>query len=227
MIREDCVNHEEYLKNHLENSDYFYPIDINSWNQLMNYYEAIPDYINNSKIAEEIIILKEEDKYRKIEKEKINKIEEINCKNARLKKGMKYKKDFVIICARLYEVLINNFKIDYIIKIKKIQELIDLNNIEDKADKEFIMKENLLKEKLDKFIIDMDKGYISKIIKYDLNHENEGKYILNELDFYPIQVYVKTFGVLVREVEKAKKKYKELEKQMQYNLLSDEEKRKS
>jgi hypothetical protein len=101
---------------------------------------------------------------------------------------------------------------------------------EKKEEEEYLnKKENFVKEKLDKFTIDDEKGFITKITRYDSdpkNKENEGKYILNELDFYPVQVYTKTFGVLVREIEKAKIKYDDLEKQRQYNLLSDKEKKK-
>ena len=85
---------------------------------------------------------------------------------------------------------------------------------------------------MNKFIIDVDKGYISKIVSYNnyLNRNkeenNESKYVLNELDFYPVQIYTKTFGVIVREVEKAKLKYEELEKNRKYNELPVKEKEK-
>ena len=307
------VNHEKFLESQFEDCDYFYPINIDFWNILIDPNKDAPDYINNSNIAEEIVIEKEEDRYRKIENERIkkifeeekkkkeekekkknkntnnnaskqaeennkkekdkekennkeqNKIEEIITKNARLKKGVKYNKDFIIICGQLFNFLKNNYKFDYIIKIKKMQEIIDIsknnkneekkenekpkekekeenkNNQEQekkdeekekekKEEEEYLnKKENFVKEKLDKFIIDDEKGFITKITRYDSdpkNKENEGKYILNELDFYPVQVYTKTFGVLVREIEKAKIKYDELEKQRQYNLLSDKEKKK-
>ena len=91
------------------------------------------------------------------------------------------------------------------------------------------MKENIIKENLDKFIIDEEKGFITKVVKYDKNPqntENEGIYFLNEIDFYPVKTYTKTFGILIREVEKAKKKYDELEKEKQFNEASEKEKRK-
>ena len=91
------------------------------------------------------------------------------------------------------------------------------------------MKENIIKENLDKFIIDEEKGFITKVVKYDKNPkntDNEGIYFLNEIDFYPVKTYTKTFGILIREVEKAKKKYDELEKEKQFNEASEKEKRK-
>ena len=241
FINNSYYNYEKYLENQFEDCDYFYAIDINFWNKLLNDNDEIPDYINNSRIAEEIVIIKEEDRYKKIEEERIkkyfkndynnkknnNKIEIIEAKYAKLKKGMKYKIDFVIICGQLFNFFKNNFQIDYIIKFKKFQELIENEQI---TNKEFIMKEKLIKEKLNKFIIDVDKGYISKIVSYNnyLNgnkeENNESKYVLNELDFYPVQVYTKTFGVIVREVEKAKLRYEELEKNRKYNELSEKEK---
>ena len=307
-------SHEKYLESQFEDCDSFYAINIDFWNILIDPNKDAPEYINNSNIAEEIKIEKEEDRYRKIENERVkklleeqrkkqeetekkkkkknlnnnaskqkteennkkeneknkvenkeeNKIEEIKTKNARLKKGVKYNKDFIIICGPLFTFLKNHYKIDFIIKMKKIQELIDLtkkpsnkekkedekNNEKDKEnnnnsqeqtekdekkeeekkeEEDFIKKENLVKEKLDKFIIDSEKGFISKVVRYDYdrkNKENQGKYILYELDFYPVQVYTKTFGLLVREVEKAKAKYEELEKNRKYNELSDKEKQK-
>ena len=45
-----------------------------------------------------------------------------------MKPGLKYNKDFVIICGKLFDIINIYYKINYIIKIKKIQEIIDLNN---------------------------------------------------------------------------------------------------
>ena len=301
-------SHEKYLESQFEDCDSFYAIDMKFWNVLMDPNKDAPEYINNSKIAEEIKIEKFEDKYRKIEEERVKKVLEetkkkreenekkkksgffsnfsskkneennkkekkdekekekekekvenkeenkkieIKTKNARLKKGVKYNQDFIIICGPLFNQLRNNYQIDYIIKMKKFQELIDLsekptkeekkedekpkekekeddnekkNNqeqkeIDEKKEKEkkedeedYIKKEKLVKETLDKFIIDSEKGFIKKIVKFDSNSKNkedQNKYVLYEIDFYPVQVYTKTFGVLVREVEKAKIKYEE------------------
>ena len=104
------------------------------------------------------------------------------------------------------------------------------NNEEEKQnDEELIKKENSFKEKLDKFIIDEEKGFISKIVKYDSNSknkENSKKYILSTLDFYPVRTYTNIFGSVVRFIEKLKKKYEELEKEKIFNESSDKEKRK-
>ena len=116
---------------------------------------------------------------------------------------MKFQKDFIIVSDDLFRILKNNYKINFIIKIRKIQEIIDFNknqkqknekekekdnkekenteenqsnenNEEEKHNgEELIKKENSFKEKLDKFIIDEEKGFISKIVKYDSNSKNK------------------------------------------------------
>ena len=58
---------------------------------------------------------------------------------------------------------------------------------------------------MNRFVIDVDKGLISKIRK-----GNGGYFILNEIDFYPIRVYVQSLGNMVRIMEKAKIMYKNL-----------------
>ena len=374
LKNENIDNYEKYLENRFDEYDFFYAIDINFWNILMNENEEAPDYINNSKIAEEINIVKEEDKIeeeikniqiqkryeenkiqvknkinqdkekekkdnknkneenknnekeknkeddkkddkkenqnnnesnKKNEKEK-NEIKEENNKNeknnennikdsdkkenkddnnnkenkadlntekkennfgevitklGRLKKGLKYKKDFIILCGQLYQVLKTNYKIDYIIKLTKLQNIIDLNiNIkkkeenkekekedikdkkeendkkeqlnenlekkngenEQKEDEYYIKKKELINEQLDKFIVDENKGIITKIEKLN-NDINDNKYVLNELDFYPVQVFQKSLGIMVRMIEKAKIIYENLEKNKQFVLLSSKE----
>ena len=67
--------------------------------------------------------------------EEENKKIEIKTKNARLKKGVKYNQDFIIICGPLFNQLRNNYQIDYIIKMKKFQELIDLSEKPTKEEK--------------------------------------------------------------------------------------------
>ena len=58
---------------------------------------------------------------------------------------------------------------------------------------------------MNRFVVDVDKGLISKIRK-----GNGGYFILNEIDFYPIRVYVQSLGNMVRIMEKAKIMYKNL-----------------
>ena len=300
-ILADGGNYEKYLEKNFEQGIYFYAIDINLWNSLIDPKADAPDYLDNSKIAEEINIMKMEDIYKKIESERIsiqleeerkkreekekkikknknkenqiqnqvnneqtktneeNKIKEIKTKSAKLKQGMKFQKDFIIVSDDLFRILKNNYKINFIIKIRKIQEIIDFNknqkqknekekdksnkekenteenqsnenNEEEKQnDEELIKKENSFKEKLDKFIIDEERGFISKIVKYDSNSknkENSKKYILSTLDFYPVRTYTNIFGSVVRIIEKLKKKYEELEKEKIFNESSDKDKRK-
>ena len=396
---------EKYLESKIAEYDFFYAIDINFWNILMNENEEAPDYINNSKIAEEINIIKEEDRlqeeitqielsrikkdkkeqYKNKEQEKEqNKIKEqekdqnkerkgknkeddknikkkeenekqkdekninvkpndvednknqktneenkdksntkdnenqniqtieIKTKQGKLKKGLKYKKDFIILCGQLYQVLKNNYKLDYIIRLTKIQTVINLNknekkeekegkkdekkeekvdkkeekkdekkeekvdkkeekkeeekkerkNIEiekkeeknenkekkeenkegkeeetitdklnkknevkvkeEEKDEEFLKNEKLVKNKLDKFIIDEEQGLISKLVK----GQGENKYILNELAFYPIQIYQKGFGIMVRMIENAKIRLDQLEESKTFHLLSEKEQKK-
>ena len=392
---------EKYLESKIAEYDFFYAIDINFWNILMNENEEAPDFINNSKIAEEINIVKEEDrlqeeisqielskvkkdkdkkeqnKIKEQEKEKNkekkeknkeddknikkeenekqkdekdknvkqnevedknnqknneenkdkdkgntkekenenqnNQTAEIKTQQGKLKKGLKYKKDFIILCGQLYQVLKNNYKLDYIIRLTKIQTVIDLNKKEQKEEKkedkkekkeekvekkemnkeeekkeekdgekkeeeksdnkdekkeekdekkkdenkeekkdekteekkegkdgetiteqitekkekeekdeEFLKKEKLVKENLDKFIINEEQGLISKIVK----GEGDNKYILNELPFYPIQIYQKSFGIVVRMLENAKIRLDNLEENKAFHLLSEKEQNK-
>ena len=64
ILKNDGIdNYEKYLENNFDQYKDFYAIDINFWNLLMNEKEDAPDFINNSNIAEDIILIKEEDKY--------------------------------------------------------------------------------------------------------------------------------------------------------------------
>ena len=353
---DNSANPEKYLEKQFEENEFFYAIDKNCWEMLINPGVEDIDFIDNSKIAEEFNIITEEERYKKLEEELNERKQNINNKNlnnkekmkeeklnrnAKLKLGLKYNKDFIILCGKLFDILKNNFKMNYIIKLKKIQDLIDLksnnqliqkeipvdnknllntdksedvkeniykyeniitskfidlqSNKGDQSKNEFflmedndlrkdvLMKEsfnfvavspdvspdlakdnnkerifiheeekkeekvgkekekenskeeeletieNTIKEKLNKFIIDAEKGLISKMVEHDLNlenKENEDKYILNEIDFYPIQIYTIPFGIMVRQVENAKENYAQLEKQKIYNESSDYDKRK-
>ena len=311
--RDNIDDHEKYLEKHFETSDFFYAIDIKFWKVLMDPEQEAPDFLDNSKIAEEVDIITEEQKYRNIENERIKKLmeeerkkreakerkklskflgkkdekqnqttienddkkkeaeqkkEEIVTKSAKLKPGLKYKTDFIVLCGKLFDIVRTNYKMNYIIRIRKIQELISLNpkqqinenqidkekdksqetkdkenketNEESKKDdkiesellydkEELEEKEKLINEKLDKFVVDPDKNLISKIVRYDQNTKSKDystKYLLYEIDFYPIQIYTKTFGIFVREVEKAKEKFEQLEKTKLFNEASEKEKRK-
>jgi len=160
-----------------------------------------------------------------------NKLIIIMTKKASLKKGLKYKKDFIILCGELYKLIKNNYKFDYLIKLKKITKAIKLkdHNNNDKNDKEKEKKEEeddeenkkkkkLINEKLDKFIYDEEKDLITKIIKrYD------GNYILNEIDIYPIKLYFQYFGAMIRMMEKAKKLYDKLNEKIKILNMSEEE----
>ena len=206
LINRHFDNHEKYLEKFFDSNDFFYIIDINFWNSLMNENEEVPNYINNSRIAEEINIVKEEDKYWQEEnkkeeeenkekkknrnkkqkketekkkeknnnegnkeeknKNKNNKEEEKNkednkeeennkdniieeqiiTKKGKLKKGLKYKKDFIILCDELYHILKKNYKIDLEIKITKINTLYLDTNIRISKDKK---NENNNEEKKD------------------------------------------------------------------------------
>ena len=81
----------------------------------------------------------------------------------------------------------------------------------------------MVKEKLDKFILDENKGFISKLIKVN---ENEDLYILYELDFYPVKVYEKSFGIMVRTIEKAKLMYDKYEEYKKFIQLPEKEQNK-
>ena len=394
---EDINNYEKYIEKNFEDFDFFYAIDIKFWNTLMNENEDAPDFIDNSNIAEEISVVKEEDKLeeeiriielqnnsknkkeekkekskshgkeegkenktkeeknkseenkekekdkvsknnqekennnKETKKEENSKKPEIISKQARLKKGLKYKKDFFLVCGQLYQILKTHYKMNYIIRLIKIETQIDLNpkikkednnkekgdieqkskeenkkeenkeekketqnenneekketqnenneetkkeNIEEKKEKidsetskeevketieaknnsleesknvkdeilnekeknpeklneekiqeediEMINNKKLVKEKLNNFIVDEEQGLISKLVAT----QDKNIYILNELDFYPIQVYQKSLGIMVRTIEKAKIMYEKLEKRKHFVGLTEKEQRK-
>ena len=149
---------------------------------------------------------------------------------ANLKKGKKFRKDFIILCGELYKLIKNNYRFDYLIKFRKFRTSIHLKskknnnkkeekkeegkeekmeevklNEKDEEDEEYIKKEKLINEKLNKFVIDIDKGLISKI-----REGNGGCYLLDEIDFFPVKVYLQSFGNIVRIIERAKVMYKNL-----------------
>ena len=195
-------NHEKYLEKSFDDCNRFYAIDVNFWDALVDENKEIPDYINNSRIAEEIKLIREEEKFyqeeneelRKEQMEKIaknnkkekkskkgkdnknkenkenkenkkgknkdkeeenkkeedkdkdtkkeendleqDKINKIVTKSAKLKKGLKYKEDFIILCDELYNILNNNYKIDYEIKLKKSKHLYLITNKPKKEEKQ-------------------------------------------------------------------------------------------
>ena len=215
LKNKNIEDHEIYLEKSFDECNRFYAIDVNFWKALNDENKEIPDYIDNSRISEEINIIKEEDKYyqeeneeqieknkkkegkkkkeenkdkkkdenkdkkkkedidkvdnkkeedknkndfkneeendnkkeeikgnkkekdkdKKKEKKEDNKpnkkeedkekneteekINQIKTKRAKLKKGLKYKQDFIVLCDELYNIINNNYKIDYEIKLKK------------------------------------------------------------------------------------------------------------
>ena len=94
LKNENIDNYEKYLENKFDEYNYFYAIDINFWNILMNENEEAPDYINNSRIAEEVKIIKEEDKIiQEIQKIQQDKEREKNEKKNKKKKEKKEKEN--------------------------------------------------------------------------------------------------------------------------------------
>ena len=141
---------EEYLIENFDKCEYFYPININFWNSIIE-PGVIPEIeINNSLIAEEDKIFyikkneeendeknqkqqnqkenensqKENEKngHKEKEEENKNKIEsnKKEKKIGKLKKDLKYGIDYVIICGDLYKKICNNFELDYEITFSKI-----------------------------------------------------------------------------------------------------------
>ena len=84
-----------------------------------------------------------------IKDENDNKNEDIiiMTKQANLKKGLKYKKDFIILCGELYKLLKNNYKFDYLIKLKKINKIIRLKDNKNNDKKENSSQNEEEKEK--------------------------------------------------------------------------------
>ena len=91
----NALNIYNYLESKFINNIYFYAIDANCWNDFIDPERDVPDYIDNSKIAEEIISMTEGEKYKIIESERINKQFEEESKireNMENKKNKVYKK---------------------------------------------------------------------------------------------------------------------------------------
>ena len=82
------------MEKNFEQGIYFYAIDINFWNLLIDPKADAPDYLDNSKIAEEINIMKMEDIYKKIESERISRqLEEERKKREEKEKKIKKNKN--------------------------------------------------------------------------------------------------------------------------------------
>ena len=56
---DNSANHEKYLEKHFEENEFFYAIDKNCWEMLINPGVEDIDFIDNSKIAEEFNIITE------------------------------------------------------------------------------------------------------------------------------------------------------------------------
>ena len=321
LKNKNIENHEKYLEKSFNSCNYFYAIDTSFWNALIDENKDIPDFIDNSRIADEINLITEEEKFynegneeneekmenkenkenkenekneknekkenkgennkenkkeenkenkneekkennkeekneeNKVEKKnkednknkenknkenknENNKNEEIITKNGKLKKGLKYKVDFIILCDELYNIIKNNYRLNYEIRLKKIKVLYlevkkkkeekkeeekkDDENEEEikKREEELIKKENFAKENLNKYNIDEEKGIISKIVK-----DNNNNYISFILDFYPVQVYETFFISIIRIIENMKKRYDEFDEQRRIKKLPKKQKK--
>ena len=89
ILRNNYIdNYENYLENEFEACEYFYAINKNFMDTLMDPNAEAPDFIDNENIAEEINIIKEEDRYRQLEAERVEKI----MKEERKKREKKEKK---------------------------------------------------------------------------------------------------------------------------------------
>ncbi len=99
LKKRNIENHEKFLEENFDKCNSFFIIDINFWNSLMDENSEMPDYINNSRIAEEEeIIMKEEDKfYQEENEEKMKEYEEKHRKDIekmeKMKNKMEKKKD--------------------------------------------------------------------------------------------------------------------------------------
>ena len=230
-------NHEIYLEKNFNSCNYFYAIDTFFWKALIDENKDIPDYIDNSRIGDEIIVITEEENFYNEENEekmknneknkkdgnkemkkeknkenkneekkenkseeknkeekkenkneeknkedkkenkneeknkedkkednnkneeknkeekkqdnKENKVEEIITKNGKLKKDLKYKEDFIILCDELYNIIKNNYSINFEIKLIKIKTLY-LETNKKKEEKKNINKEEEKKEEKEK-----------------------------------------------------------------------------
>ena len=125
----------DYLSDNFETNSKFYPINMDFWKSIIDSGQIPQNQVNNSIIAEEdsIYYPQLEKKHENMNKEKDNKninnnIEEQKEKQTKknnspkigkLKKGIKYMEDFVIICGELFNKIDKYFEIDYIIELPK------------------------------------------------------------------------------------------------------------
>ena len=173
---------------------------------------------------------KENEKNVQKEKEEENKNTiELNKKEkkiGKLKKDVKYGKDYVIICGDLYRKIANNFDIDYEIALTKITKYIPEQKEEKKEEKEvktndgnvetITPEEKEIKE--EKLEINAENNYL-----YKKGNEKEGikEYIV---DFYPINIIQLSFSTLITFVEEEKKKLDKKKAQEEWEKKPQEEK---
>ena len=250
---------EEYLEKNFNECSSFYAIDVNFWNNIVTEEEKIKKEIKlieeQSKNEKEGQKKKDKKKNKKEKDKKKNKKEKdkknnknaynikgkkindnnenIEAKPAKLKKGLKYKNDFIIVCGQLYEILSTNYKQDYIIKFTKLQTKIYLNkdnNNEEKKendenekknnekgeikeDKKYDKKEN--QEKEEKEIKEKEEDYINKekIFKENLN-----KFILDENNFNQLLINYSDLEKKGKVIDEKKNKNELIKRKMQDKL---------
>ena len=236
---------EEYLIENFDKCDYFYPININFWNSLIEPNMAPEIEMNNYNIAEEDEIYytkrkevkkgKKENEEQKVgeqdksqqENEQNNKNKEENKeiefkkrikKKGKLKKDKKYGIDFVIICGELYQKIAKNFEIDYEIKLEKTTKYLPQKKEEKKeGDTE---PETPPEKKEEKLEINTDKNYL-----YKKGNEQEGikEYVV---DFYPIKYIPLTLNNLIKHIENEKEKLDKQRENEEWEKKPKEEKEK-
>ena len=181
---------------------------------------------------------KKENKENKDNKEiKPNKKESIK---AKLKKGVKYGVDYVIICGEIYQRISEYFEIDYLVELEKTTIYLEPKeeekskeekkeeNKEEKNDeikeekkeenKEEKKEENKIETTEEKLEINAEKNYMRK-------KENKEKGIKEYIvDFYPIITLHLSFKNIVKIIENKYRELEEKRKEEKFKLMSKEEK---
>ena len=95
-----------------------------------------------------------------------------------MKKGLKYKKDFIVVCGQLYQVLKTNYNQDYIIKFTKLETVIYFNkNNKNKEKNDGQIIQNNEEKKEEKKANDEDKNKAK-----EKNEENKEENKENAMD---------------------------------------------
>ena len=153
------------------------------------------------------------------EKTKKESIEEknIKCVKGKLREGMKYGEDYVIICGEIYEKIFQYFEFDILVELDKTFIFNEPIKEEEKKP-EVEQKENKKEEKDEIKNIPPENLEIDKVNNCLRKKENKDKRIKEYIvDFYPIKILQLDFDKILNEIkviyeESERKRIEELKK---------------